>query len=124
MGYWNATEEYLSHHGGQGPICPHCGKEMFVQDDHGRFGCFCCAETFDTATGTTLPAPPSIPQVDTSGMTDEEKAKVPPLNRLNVPPTAAEQRLFRLMLGGPGSTDSPEYFAALKAVEEERAGKK
>lgn len=41
MGYWDATDLYLKRHGGEGPKCPLCGKEMFPMDDHGRFTCFC-----------------------------------------------------------------------------------
>lgn len=41
MGYWDATDQYLSTHGGCGPTCPMCGKAMFALDDHGRFGCSC-----------------------------------------------------------------------------------
>lgn len=41
MGYWDATDQYLNSHGGSGPKCPSCGAEMFPQDDHGRFTCFC-----------------------------------------------------------------------------------
>ena len=67
---------------------------------------------------------PQIPQVDTTGMTDEEKAKIPSINRLFDTPTDAENELFRqLLTAGPGAIGSPEYNAAAEVVERERRGK-
>jgi len=100
---------------------------MFPADDHGRFTCFCQGigkgirnNTFDAVSGTMLPAPPRIPQVDTTGMTDEQKAKIPPINRLNGQATTAESKLLDLMLKGTNGMNSPEYAAAMQAVAEER----
>jgi len=103
---------------GYAPTCPYCGERMFPADDHGRFSCFCRGlTTVDGVTGQEL-RPQRIPQVDTTGMSDADKAKVPPVNRLKAPPTAAEQAFFRAMMG-PG-IDSEEYQEALKALEKER----
>ncbi len=60
---------------------------MFPMDDHGTFTCFCSlGEVIDGPTGLKL-STPRIPQVDTSKMTDEEKAEIPPINRLYDTPT-------------------------------------
>ena len=78
MGYWDATTGYMKQHG-HGPTCPSCGEEMFPQDDHGRFACFCnMRNTLDVVSGARLTTP-AIPQVNTSGMSNEEKALVPPI---------------------------------------------
>lgn len=67
---------------------------MFPQDDHGRFTCMCSfGECFDVVSDSTLSAP-KIPQVDTTGTTDEEKNLIPPINRLNSTPTQAEADFF------------------------------
>jgi hypothetical protein len=39
--YWTGTEDFFERNGGKGPTCSYCGKEMFPEDDHGRFACFC-----------------------------------------------------------------------------------
>lgn len=120
MSYWDATDRYLEEHGGSGPPCPYCGKEMFAADDHGRFSCFCRGlRTFDSETGIEYPTP-RIPQVDTSGMTDEEKARIPPINRLYGTPTAAEARFFEISSHGPDAMDDPEYLEASRVLDEER----
>jgi hypothetical protein len=120
MSYWDETDQYLHRHGGRAPACPRCGKEMFPEDDHGRFKCLCnLRQSFDVVTGTTVHAR-RIPQVDVSGMTDEQKAQVPPVNRLHDTPTAAEAKLFSLSAKGPDSIGTPEYLAACKALKEER----
>jgi hypothetical protein len=94
---------------------------MFPQDDHGRFTCSCnLGGGFDVVTGTELRTP-KIPQVDTKNMTDQEKAKVPPINRLGSKPTAAETKVLSMLARGPEVMDDPEYFAACKALEEERS---
>lgn len=41
MNYYTATDEILAKRGGRGPKCPDCGREMFPEDDHGRFICAC-----------------------------------------------------------------------------------
>lgn len=123
MGYWDATYQYLQSHGGA-PTCRSCGKKMFPEDDHGRFTCFCGIGTFDTTSNRILPAPPTIPQVDTTGMSDEEKAKIPPINRLNSTPTAAEAKLLSFTMKGPDCMDDPEYWKACEVVEKERGLKK
>ncbi len=119
MGYWDATRQYLSRHG-RGPNCPFCGKEMFPQDDHGRFTCFCnLGGGFNTVTGKPIHTP-KIQQVDTTGMSDEEKAKIPPINRLDSEVTAAEAKLLSILSQGPDAIGSPEYIAAYKVLDEER----
>jgi hypothetical protein len=124
MSYWDETDRYLSSHGGKGPPCPHCGRTMFAADDHGRFSCFCGGRkkrgivTHDVVTNTTLPTK-TIPQVNTVGMSDEEKAKIPPINRLGSTLTEAENKLFNMMVD-IDCMDKPEYWKAVKAVEEER----
>lgn len=86
---------------------------MTPEDDHGRFTCFHCP-SIDSITG------PGIPQIDTSGMTDQQKALIPPINRLNSTMTEAEQRFFQISAKGPDAMDTDEYWAARKAVDEER----
>lgn len=93
MSYWSRTDDYLHEHGGQAPNCPSCGRKMVVADDHGRFTCLSCSSTFDPISESTLP-PRSIPQVDTSGMTDKEKAEIPAINRLHDTPTKEEKAFF------------------------------
>jgi len=119
MGYWDATDEYLGRHG-RGPTCSQCGAEMFPQDDHGRFTCFCnLGNGLDVVTGMQLRTP-KILQVETTGMSDEEKAKVPPINRLESEPTAAEAKVLSMLLRGPEAMDDPEYAAACNALDKER----
>ena len=121
MGYWDATDGYLKRHG-RGPICPRCGARMFPQDDHGRFTCFCSlGRSLDVISGTELRAP-RIPQVDTTGMTDEEKAAIAPINRLGAEPTAAESKVLSMLLRGPEALDDPEYAEACRKLDEERNG--
>ncbi len=115
MGYWDETDKYLRSHGGVGPKCLSCGRAMVPQDDHGRFTCFCGGGGFDIVTGSSL-RPRPVPQVDTTGMTNAEKARVPPINRLDSPVTKAEQAFFRAMR----NPDSPEYQEAKEALEEEK----
>jgi len=88
--YWTATDDYLKEHGGKGPICS-CGSEMVPQDDHGRFVCFDC--------GYGMGSRIKFPQV-TKEMPDEEKKKIPPLNRLNLEPTKEERKLLEGVLKG------------------------
>ena len=116
MGYWDGTDVYLAEHGGKPPTCPKCGEAMFAADDHGRFMCLCNMQMLDTRTGL-VSSPRPIPQVDVSGMTDEEKAQVPPINRLHALPTKAEAELFRF---GPEMMDDPAYWKACAAVDKER----
>lgn len=123
MGYWDATYQYLQSHGGP-PTCPHCRKKMFPEDDHGRFTCFCDIGTFDAVSGVVLPVPPPIPQVDTTGMSDEEKAKIPPINRLDSLPTKVEAKLLSITMKGPDCMDDPEYWKSCEALEKERGLKK
>lgn len=118
MGYWDATDRFLSKHG-RGPKCPSCGSEMFPEDDHGRFSCICGGGTFDVVSETIIPVLP-IPQVDTAGMSDEEKAQIPCINRLNSTPTKAETNLFKISIRGPDCMDDPEYWAAVEVIEKER----
>lgn len=97
---------------GYAPTCPHCDEKMFPIDDHGRFGCLCKGISYaDGVTGLPLPTRP-IPQMDTSGMSDEEKARIPAINRLDEPPTADEAMI---LFGDP---DSPEYQAAMQRIAE------
>lgn len=96
--YWGATDEIMAE--GNTPTCPHCGEKMFPEDDHGRFTCFCRGigrTTVDGRNGALLPSPRPIPQVDTTSMTDEEKAKIPPVHRLHDTPTAEEAATFKNM---------------------------
>lgn len=123
----------LGHHrsdsgrgGGKGPPCPRCGEPMAPADDHGRFICFCrgigagIRDTFDAISGAMLPPPRPIRQVDTTGMTNAQKARVPPINRLHQPMTEAEQRYAEVMAGGPDAIGTPEYEAAVEALDKER----
>ncbi len=119
--YWGATNEIIAE--GGAPTCPHCGEKMFPQDDHGRFACFCQGigkTTVDGVSGEVL-STPRIPQVNTVGMSEEEKAQIPGINRLNDTPTAAEAEYFRIMLkGGPDAIGTPEYEAAVLEMKKER----
>ncbi|KKP32889.1 MAG: hypothetical protein A2312_03165 [Candidatus Staskawiczbacteria bacterium RIFOXYB2_FULL_32_9] len=99
MGYWDATDNFLAGSGGRGPRCPACGEEMFPEDDHGRFICFCGGrgKTHDVVSGETREIP-RIPQVElpegVTDLPDEEKRSIHPLNRLHLPPTAEERDFF------------------------------
>ena len=112
-GYWDRTDSIMRENGGVGPPCPSCNQPMFPQDDHGRFKCFHCPD-LDNVPGL------GIPQVDTASMTDQQKATIPPINRLNGTMTAAEQRFMQIALKGPDTMDTKEYWDASRAVEEER----
>ncbi len=114
--------------------CPRCKEEMVVEDDHGRYRCFSCGYGHDAVTGTAS-STPSIPQVNVDGFSDAEKARIPPLNRLNAAPTEAEAEELRLMSEGMNllargiPVDSPEYraheeayVAAQARVRAERGG--
>lgn len=119
MGYWDETDQYISRHG-RGPECPRCGEEMFPQDDHGRFTCFCnLGGGLDVVNDMQLDTP-SIPQADTSNMSDKAKARIAPINRLESEPTAAEANVLSMLLRGPGAMDDPKYIEACRALEEER----
>lgn len=98
MGYWDATDNYLSSHGGRGPTCPVCGQTMLAADDHGRFTCFCdLFSTLDVRTGIQSRVP-KIPQVpENVQLTDEQKKDIPPINRLNHPPTQEEKKILEEM---------------------------
>ncbi len=114
--------------------CPRCGAEMVVEDDHGRYRCFDCGYGHDAVMGTessTL----TIPQVDATGLSDAEKARIPPIHRLDAVPTEAEAEELRLMSEGMQllakgvSPDSQEYrtheeayTAARAKVQAERGG--
>ena len=47
--YWTATAEIKEELGGKNPTCPECRKEMFPQDDHGRFKCWSCGMRINLA---------------------------------------------------------------------------
>lgn len=96
-----------------------CQGEMVLSDDHGRYTCLTCGFWYNAEedVGGSIPA---IPQVDTSGMSDTDKATIPPIHRLDASPTQAEATLIELMLGDPEAMDSPGYAAALAAVQQER----
>jgi len=106
---------------GMRPICPYCHKPATPADDHGRYVCFCRGYIIiDGVTGLSH-RPRPIPQVDTTGMSDEDKAQIAPIHRLDAQPTAAEAELLRLMLtGGPDALGSDEYVAAQRALKVER----
>jgi hypothetical protein len=99
MSYWDETDNYLSNHGGVGPICPYCGQEMFAADDHGRFMCLCggAGKVHDVVSGETR-AVRKIPQVElpegVEDLPDEVKKEISPLNRLHLPPTEEERKFF------------------------------
>ena len=114
--------------------CPRCREEMVEEDDHGRYRCLGCGYGHDAVMGTASSAP-RIPQVNVEGLTDQEKAGIPPINRLHAAPTEAEAKHLRLMQEGMEllargvSVDSPEYraheeayAAAQAAVNAERGG--
>ena len=120
--YWSATDDYLRDN--PPPRCTACGEEMFPVDDHGRFACFCGGRnrrSFGFDVVTSAPAPVrEIPQVDTTGMTNEEKARIPPINRLHNTPTKAEQDFFSIASRGPDAMEDPAYWEAGRAIDEER----
>ena len=86
MSYWNRTEEILAARGGRGPPCTYCGEAMYPIDDHGRFSCSCD----DYRAMEQRRYGRVIPQV-TEDVPDEVKKEIPPINRLNLPPTAEEK---------------------------------
>ena len=61
-----------------------------------------------------------IPQVPTEGMTNLQKALIPPINRLHYTMTEAEERFFRISAKGPAAIDTKEYQQAREALDEER----
>ena len=94
MGYWDATDNIIEMNGGRNPICPTCGQEMFPIDDHGRFMCG-CPGTDLIASILGKPRSAAIPQIPAgTELTDEEKAQIYPMNRLNLPPTEEERKFF------------------------------
>lgn len=62
----------------------------------------------------------AIRQIDTDGMTNEEKAAIDPVNRLRSAPTSAEARYLAVMAKGLDAMGTPEYDEACKALDEER----
>ncbi len=85
MGYWDATARIIAENGGRNPICPVCNTEMYPIDDHGRFACK-CKPLFS---GGFL----TIPQIrEDANLTDEEKEKIPAINRLHLEPTESEKQ--------------------------------
>jgi hypothetical protein len=114
--------------------CPRCGAEMVEEDDHGRYRCTSCFYGHDAVAECASDGPP-IPQMNVEGMSDAEKARVPPIYRLNAETTTAEADLLRLMNEGMAlladgvEVDSPEYqahearyAAAQAALTSERGG--
>lgn len=95
MGYWDATDEYLRRHGGKGPACGYCGEAMIPEDDHGRFTCFCPGYRGGMRPRIT------IPQL-TEDLPDEIKKNIPPINRLNLPPTEEEKKVLDKIMEGMG----------------------
>jgi hypothetical protein len=86
---------------------------MFPQDDHGRFTCFCnLGGGLDVVTGMRIST--------SNDMSDEEEAKIAPINRLESKPTTTEAKVLSMLLSGPKAMDDPEYAKALKDLEEER----
>lgn len=116
--YLGATDEYLASN--TAPKCPQCGREMAAEDDHGRFRCLYCWVGRDVVADVDMPVPDAIPQVDTSGMTNAQKAQVDPINRLHSEPTEAEKAYFAVMAKGPDAMDTQEYRDAVAALEKER----
>lgn len=66
----------------------------------------------DVLSGRSLRSIP-IPQV-TEDMPDDQKAKISPLHRLNLPPTRVESELLNAMMSGE------DYSEQLRKVDEER----
>ncbi len=86
--YWSRTNNMIKN--GEVPNCPYCSSQMIPEDDHGRFICFC--PDYQRTYGATIP-----PQVRVD-VPDSVKRKIPPINRLYLPPTKEEQALFDRML--------------------------
>ncbi len=119
MSYWDTTDRHLRSHGP--PKCSSCGEQMFPADEHARFMCFCGGGGLDVVTGlSTTPRP--IAQVDTAGMDDAAKAQVPPMQRLDGVPTAAEADWFQAAFADlQGDPDADAKFAeADEALKRER----
>jgi len=94
VGYWDETDRIMNANGGNGPVCPDCGKRMYPIDDHGRFSCGCSIIS-DLFSGNNSPVS-RIPQVPAgTELTDEQKKEIPPINRLHLPPTEEEQDFFK-----------------------------
>lgn len=88
--YWDRTDRMIGE--GRVPTCSYCGEQMFPEDDHGRFACFCAG--YQRANKPLF----KIPQV-TKEMPDEEKAKIPAINRLHLTPTREDQKHIEKMFG-------------------------
>ncbi len=74
MSYWDVTDTYLRRHGK--PDCPNCGKEMFAEDDHGRFMC-CCGARKDVVSGEYHIPLKALSSLETPDLNDIEKEKSP-----------------------------------------------
>lgn len=98
MGYWDRTDEIIRNNGGLNPICQRCGQEMFPQDDHGRFICSC-----NFGGGAEAIPQTRLPEGETD-LSDEEKEKIHPLNRLHLLPTERESAIFAEMLEDLGAS--------------------
>ncbi len=101
MSYWDRTDRIIRE--GNRPNCGHCNEPMVPEDDHGRFTCFCPG--YRRANHGRY----AIPQI-TEDLPDDEKAQIPPINRLDLPPTKAEAQFLdnliqRTMPNKPESSD-------------------
>ena len=92
---------------------------MFAEDDHGRFRCG-CGNSQDVTTGQPVPRPRRIRQVNVDGMSDAEKAQIPPIHRLHAKPTAAETEVLKFIMRGPAGMDDPAYGVAVAALKKEK----
>ena len=118
--YHGITSEFESQFGGP-PNCPKCGETMFAEDDHGRYKCF-CGGSYDVLTAGPVPTG-RIPQVtdvlskkQAENLTDEEKEKIPPIHRLNLPMTKKEAAAFNEIM----SSDFYELGIQIDFPEEKK----
>jgi ribosomal protein S27AE len=116
--YWSVTDDMIRKNGGRNPTCPNCGKEMYALDDHGRFACSCGRRIGEYL--FKLPPISQVPPEIVAGMSNAEKARIPPIHRLHSPPTEAEAAFFAIARKGPDAMDDPAYWAASAAIERER----
>ena len=103
MNYWNRTNEIKAKYGGQGPPCPYCTKPMFPEDDHGRFRCMCKGYMSMERARMERRRIPQVTDHMPDGekdLPDEVKKEIPPINRLELPPTEKEKKKLAEILKG------------------------
>ena len=112
MGYWDETDRMIAE--GRQPNCMYCKEQMFPQDDHGRFACFCPGYTAANRPRNPIPKVPADVK-----LSDEKKGRIHSLNRLHLPPTQRESDMFRALMS-PNYTKNPDGTFEASTPEESR----